>query len=122
MNAFVQVSIYLILLLLLAWPLGLYMARIYRAESTWLSRPFRPLERLFYRLAGVDERQEMTWQQYALALLLFNAAGFLAVYLLLRLQAWLPLNPDGMGSVAAATGLQHGRFLCLQHQLAVLQR
>jgi potassium-transporting ATPase potassium-binding subunit len=86
---------------LAAWVL--YMARIYRAESTWLSRPFRPLEHLFYRLAGVDERQEMTWQQYALALLLFNAAGFLAVYLLLRLQAWLPLNPDGMGSVTAAT-------------------
>jgi K+-transporting ATPase ATPase A chain len=102
MNAFVQVSIYLILLLLLAWPLGLYMARVYQAESTWLSRPFRPLERFFYRLAGIDEQAEMTWRQYALALLLFNVAGLLVVYLLLRLQAWLPLNPDGMGTVSAA--------------------
>ena len=102
MNALTQISIYLIILLLLAWPLGLYMARIYQKEQTRLARPFRSLERLLYRLAGVDERQEMTWQQYALALLLFNAAGFLVVYLLLRLQAWLPLNPDGQPFVSPA--------------------
>ncbi len=102
MNALIQSSIYLVLLLLLAWPLGKAMARIYRGEQGWLTRPFRPLERLFYRLAGVDERQEMTWKQYALALLLFNATGLLAVYLLLRMQAWLPLNPDGLTAVAPA--------------------
>ncbi|MGB4870809.1 MAG: potassium-transporting ATPase subunit KdpA, partial [Candidatus Promineifilaceae bacterium] len=102
MNALTQISIYLIILLLLAWPLGLYMARIYQKEQTRLARPFRSLERLLYRLAGVDERQEMTWQQYALALLLFNAAGFLVVYLLLRLQAWLPLNPDGQPFISPA--------------------
>ncbi|MBK7920357.1 MAG: potassium-transporting ATPase subunit KdpA [Chloroflexi bacterium] len=102
MNALTQISIYLIILLLLAWPLGLYMARIYQKEQTRLARPFRSLECLLYRLAGVDERQEMTWQQYALALLLFNAAGFLVVYLLLRLQAWLPLNPDGQPFVSPA--------------------
>ncbi|MFZ1755123.1 MAG: potassium-transporting ATPase subunit KdpA [Caldilineaceae bacterium] len=102
MNALLQISTYLILLLLLAWPLGRYMARIYRGESTWLSRLLGSLERLFYRLASVDERQEMTWQQYALALLFFNAASFLSVYLLLRLQAWLPLNPDGMTTVSPA--------------------
>ncbi|MBK8902127.1 MAG: potassium-transporting ATPase subunit KdpA [Anaerolineaceae bacterium] len=100
MNALMQISIYLVLLLLLAWPLGVAMARIYQGEQLWLLRPFRPLERLFYRLAGIDENQEMTWQQYALALLLFNAAGFLVVYLLLRWQAWLPLNPDGLTAVS----------------------
>jgi K+-transporting ATPase ATPase A chain len=100
MNALMQISIYLALLLLLAWPLGVAMARIYQGEQPWLVRPLRSLERLFYRLAGVDEGQEMTWQQYTLALLLFNAAGFLAVYLLLRLQAWLPLNPDGQTAVS----------------------
>lgn len=99
-NALIQISIYLALLLLLAWPLGIYMARIYEGRLPRLARPFHFLERLFYRLAGVDEDQEMTWQQYALALLLFNAAGFLLVYLLLRLQAWLPLNPDGMTAVS----------------------
>ncbi|MCC6605449.1 MAG: potassium-transporting ATPase subunit KdpA [Anaerolineae bacterium] len=99
MNALMQISIYLVLLLLLAWPLGGLMARIYQGELPHWLRPLRPLERLFYRLAGVDENQEMTWQQYALALLLFNAAGLLAVYLLLRWQAWLPLNPDRLTAV-----------------------
>ena len=99
MNALMQISIYLVLLLLLAWPLGVVMARIYQGELPRWLRPLRPLEHLFYRLAGVDENQEMTWQQYALALLLFNAAGLLAVYLLLRWQAWLPLNPDGLTAV-----------------------
>jgi K+-transporting ATPase ATPase A chain len=100
MNTFMQLSIYLALLLLLAWPLGVYMAGIYQGKLSWPARPFHPLERLFYRLAGVDEDQEMTWQQYALTLLLFNAAGFLVLYLLLRLQAWLPLNPDGQTAVS----------------------
>ena len=102
MNALIQMSIYLVLLLLLAWPLGIYMARIYQGKLPWPARPLRPLERLFYRLAGVDEEQEMTWHQYALALLLFNAAGFLVLYLLLRLQAWLPLNPDEQTAVSPA--------------------
>ncbi len=102
MNALMQISLYLLLLLLLAWPLGGVMARIYQGELPRWLRPLRSLERLFYRLAGVDEGQEMTWQQYALALLLFNAAGFLVVYGLLRLQAWLPLNPDGLTAVSPA--------------------
>ena len=105
MNALIQMSIYLVLLLLLAWPLGIYMARIYQGKLPWPARPFHPLERLFYRLAGVDEEQEMTWQQYALTLLLFNAMGFLVLYLLLRLQAWLPLNPDGQTAVPPALAL-----------------
>lgn len=105
MNALMQISIYLVLLLLLAWPLGLVMARIYQGNLPRLLRPFRPLERLFYRLAGIDENQEMTWQQYAIALLLFNAAGLLVVYLLLRLQGWLPLNPDGQTAVSPELAL-----------------
>ncbi|MFZ1397173.1 MAG: potassium-transporting ATPase subunit KdpA, partial [Candidatus Promineifilaceae bacterium] len=94
-----------VLLLLLAWPLGVTMARIYQGNVPGWLRPFRSLERLFYRLAGVEEKQEMTWQQYALALLLFNAAGFLVVYGLLRLQAWLPLNPDGLTAVSPELAL-----------------
>lgn len=102
MNALMQSATYVIVLLLLAWPLGVYMARVYGGESTWLSRLLRPLERLTYRLAGVREEDEMTWQQYALAVLLFNAAGLLAVYLLQRAQAWLPLNPDRLAAVNPA--------------------
>src|SRR5690606_12065869 len=103
--ALLQLSLYLVLLLLLAWPLGVAMARIYQGDLPRWLRPFHPLERLFYRLAGVDEEQEMTWQQYAIALLLFNAAGLLVVYLLLRLQAWLPLNPDGLTAVSPELAL-----------------
>ncbi len=105
MNAVIYVSIYLALLLLLAWPVGIYMARIYEGNLPRAARPFRSVERLFYRLAGVDAGQEMTWQQYALALLLFNAAGLLTVYFLLRSQAWLPLNPDGMAAVSPTLAL-----------------
>lgn len=99
------IIIYLGLLLLLAWPLGVYMARIYQGLLPGPARFLRPLERFFYRLAGVDADQEMTWQQYALALLVFNAAGWLVVYGLLRLQAWLPLNPDAQPAVPAGLAL-----------------
>jgi potassium-transporting ATPase potassium-binding subunit len=102
MNTLLQISLYLAVLLLLAWPLGRYMARVYQGQAGRLTRLGRPLERLFYRLAGVDEAQEMAWPQYALALLLFNAAGLLVVYLLQRLQAWLPLNPDNQAAVPPA--------------------
>ena len=60
----------------------------------------RPIERGLYRIAGVDETREQTWITYTLAMLLFNAAGFLLVYAILRLQAFLPLNPAGMSAVA----------------------
>ena len=76
------------------------MARLYQGERTFLTRLLAPLERLIYRLLGVDPQEEMSWKTYAVALLLFNLAGFLFLYLLLRLQHSLPLNPLGLGSVA----------------------
>ena len=82
------------MLLLLVKPLGTYMARVYQGEHTLLAPVIRPLERGIYRLSGVDPEQEMGWQSYAIALLVFNALGLLAVYLLLRVQSWLPLNPQ----------------------------
>ncbi|MCB8945522.1 MAG: potassium-transporting ATPase subunit KdpA [Ardenticatenaceae bacterium] len=100
MTQYLQIPLYLILLLLLAWPLGRYMARVYQGQTVWWTRPFRPLEHLFYRLAGIDASSEMRWQSYALALLLFNAIGFFFVYLLQRVQGWLALNPDSMTAVS----------------------
>jgi len=105
MNAIIQISLYLILLMLLARPLGIYMAGVYQGKVGRLTRPLRRLERLCYRLAGVDESREMGWRQYALTLLLFNAAGLLVVYVLMRAQAWLPLNPDGQAAVTPALAL-----------------
>ncbi len=99
-NGWLQLAFYLAVLTAVAVPLGLYMARIYAGEAAFLNRIGAPLERLLYRLAGVDPAKEMRWTQYAIAMLLFSAVGLVAVYALQRLQAFLPLNPAGLGAVS----------------------
>ncbi len=94
-----QVLLYLVLLLLLVKPLGAYMARVYQGEHTLLDPVVQPVERLAYRLAGVRPGDEMDWKTYAVALLLFNVLGLVMVYVLQRLQGLLPLNPQGFGAV-----------------------
>ena len=95
-----QVLLYFAVLTAAAWPLGGFMARIYRGERTWLSPLLGPVERLLYRLAGIRADDDMDWKRYALALLAFNLLGALAVYALQRLQGLLPLNPQGLGAVS----------------------
>ncbi|HLK70368.1 MAG TPA: potassium-transporting ATPase subunit KdpA, partial [Steroidobacteraceae bacterium] len=75
-------------------PLGLYMANVFEGRQIRALRAGAPLERWAYRLCGVDAQREMSWQQYTIGLLVFNAVGALAVYALQRLQPWLPLNPQ----------------------------
>ena len=99
-NGIFQIVFYLALLALLVKPLGAYMARVYQGERTWLDPVLRPVERLVYRLAGVDPAQEMGWKAYTLSMLGFSLAGVIFLYLLQRLQGWLPLNPQGFGAVA----------------------
>ena len=99
-NLLVQCGIYLAALLLLAWPLGLFMARVYQGERTFLHPVLGWLERLTYRVSGIDPAHEMRWTQYAVAVLLFNLVGFFAVYSLQRFQAFLPLNPSAMAAVS----------------------
>jgi potassium-transporting ATPase potassium-binding subunit len=101
MNMFgwLQFAVYILVLLALVKPLGLYMARVYQGEWTFLSPIFAPVERLFYRLAGVKPEDEMDWKIYTGTLLLFNLVGLLFLYMLLRLQHVLPLNPMGLKSV-----------------------
>ena len=89
----------LALTFLLALPLGLYAARVFAGERVWTSPLLAPLERAVYRLAGVDPADEMDWKKYATSLLLFNFAGFLFLYLILRLQPLLPLDPLHLGAV-----------------------
>ncbi|MCC7145246.1 MAG: potassium-transporting ATPase subunit KdpA [Phycisphaeraceae bacterium] len=98
-NGVIQVGLYLGALLLLAKPLGAYMARVYQGQSVGLDRVLGGVERLIYRLSGVRADGEMTWTSYAAAMLLFNLAGLLAVYGLQRFQGGLPLNPAGLGAV-----------------------
>jgi K+-transporting ATPase ATPase A chain len=102
MNIFswLQLIFYMVVLIALAKPIGLYMTRIYQGEKTFLDPVFRPVEKLIYRLSGVQPDQEMNWKVYALTMMLFNGLGLLAVYAFQRLQGFLPLNPQGLGAVS----------------------
>ena len=97
--ALTQLLLYFIVLTALAWPLGAFMARVYRSEPTFISRVLGPVERLLYRLSGVEAEDDMGWRRYAVAVLLFNLLGALVVYALQRLQGYLPLNPQEFGAV-----------------------
>jgi K+-transporting ATPase ATPase A chain len=98
LNGFFQVLIYVVVLLACARPLGAYMARVYLGESA-VNRWFGPIEDILYRLCRIDPKQEMRWTDYAVAMLIFNLLGGLMVYGLQRLQAYLPLNPQGLANV-----------------------
>jgi K+-transporting ATPase ATPase A chain len=98
-NAYLQMGLYFCVLMLLAKPLGVYMARVYEGRSSGLNRALGPVERLFYRICGINPDEEMSWKKYAGAVLLFSAAGFLFLYLLQRLQGMLPLNPQKFAGV-----------------------
>ena len=99
-QGFIQLGLYLAVLVLLAKPLGLYMTAVYEGRRTFLSPVFRGAEKAIYRIAGVDEQRESDWKRYVLALLLLNFIGFVVVYLLQRLQGVLPLNPQEFGAVS----------------------
>ena len=77
----------------LAWPVGIYLARIFQGERTWFDPVLKPVETLFYRAAGVDVQKSQGWLSYTASLLAFNAAGFFLLYLILRVQGLLPINP-----------------------------
>ncbi len=89
-----------VLVLAIGYPLGLYMARVFAGERTWLTPVMAPVERVVYRLAGVDPSLEMRWTAYAASLLLFNFACFTILYLLLRMQGVLPLNPTAAAGMS----------------------
>ncbi len=98
-NGYFQLALYLVALLGLAWPLGLYMAGVYRGEPPPWMHWLKPVERVLYRASGVRPDDDMPWTRYAFALLAFNLLGFLAVYALQRLQVSLPLNPQDLANV-----------------------
>jgi K+-transporting ATPase ATPase A chain len=79
----------------LAWPLGMYLARVWRRESTWLDPVLRPVEGVLYKMFGVDPKKDQNWLAYAMSMLAFSAASFVVLYLILRFQNLLPFNPQG---------------------------
>jgi K+-transporting ATPase ATPase A chain len=101
-NVILQLSIFMIVLLLLVKPLGLYMASVFEKKSCILDPVLGPVERFFYKCCGIDAAQEMNWQHYLFALLVFNFMSFLFLFVILLTQAWLPLNPQHLGNVPLA--------------------
>lgn len=94
-NGTLQILLYCAIIFALTKPMGVYMTRVLQGEKTLLSPLLRPLERLCYRLFGVDEARDMPWTVYTFAVLMFSLMGLLVTYLLLRLQGVLPFNPQG---------------------------
>jgi K+-transporting ATPase ATPase A chain len=99
-NAVIQIGLFLALVTALSVPLGLYMARVFTSQPTFMDPVMRPLERLIYRLCGVHPGNEQTWVEYAIAMLLFSSVGMILLYAIQRLQLLLPLNPQAMSAVA----------------------
>src|SRR4030081_3604839 len=99
LNGWLQILAFLAFILAATMPLGRFMARVFTREKTWLDPVLRPIERLIYRSTGVDETREMRWTEYAVAMLLFSLVSMVVLYLILRVQQWLPWNPQGFAAV-----------------------
>ena len=100
-NGWLQILVFLGLILAATKPMGWYMARVFEREKTFLDPVLRPVERLLYRLTLVDENHEMRWTEYAVAMLLFSGVSMLALYLIERAQALLPWNPQKFAGVGS---------------------
>jgi len=98
-NGIAQILVFFALIAAAAVPLGTFMARVFNGERTFLSPVFAPVERVIYALCGVEETREQSWVTYTVAMLLFNLVCFVTLYGLLRLQSFLPFNPQGMSAV-----------------------
>jgi K+-transporting ATPase ATPase A chain len=99
-NGWAQILLFLALIFAVTKPLGIFMTRVFNRERTLLDPVVRPIERLLYRLTGVDENHEMRWTEYAVSMLMFSGVSMLLLYLIERVQQWLPWNPQKFGAVA----------------------
>lgn len=104
-SGWLQIILFIVGLVLLVKPLGIYMAHVYQGERTFFSGILSPLERLIYRVSGVCPEEEMTWKEYAAALLIFSFIGVLLLFFILRLQYLLPLNPGNKAAMPSDTAM-----------------
>ena len=98
-NGWFQIGLYLVVVFLITKPIGVFMTRVFNRDKTILDPILRPIERLVYRLTGVNEKHEMRWTEYAVAMLLFSGVSMTLLYLIERTQKWLPLNPQKFPNV-----------------------
>jgi potassium-transporting ATPase potassium-binding subunit len=101
-NGWLQILFFLGLIFFATKPMGIFMARVFSREKTFMDPVLRPLERLLYRVTGVDEDHEMHWTEYAISMLLFSVVSMIVLYAIQRLQGFLPLNPQKLGAVKPA--------------------
>jgi potassium-transporting ATPase potassium-binding subunit len=101
-NGWLQIAFFLALVFLVTKPMGVFMARVFNREKTFMDPMLRPVERLLYRLTGVDENHEMRWTEYAISMVLFSVVSMILLYLMERLQGYLPFNPQKLGAVSPA--------------------
>jgi len=101
-NGWLQIGLFLVLIFMVTKPLGVFMARVFNREKTFMDPVLRPIERLLYRVTGVDENHEMRWTEYAIAMLLFSAVSMIVLYGMQRMQGFLPFNPQKLGAVSPA--------------------
>jgi K+-transporting ATPase ATPase A chain len=104
-NDYLQLGLYMAVLLLLVKPLGAYMALVFSDTPNRVTRTGAPIERAIYRVCGIQGDEDMSWTRYALVMLAFNVVGLLFVYLLQRVQQWLPLNPQDFPAVSADSAM-----------------
>ena len=121
-NGWFQIVVFLLLVLAVTKPLGVFMTRVFNRERTFLDPVLRPIERLIYKLCFVDENHEMRWTEYAFAMLLFSVVSMLVLYLMQRVQGILPLNPQKFAGVPPPLAFQYGGIVHHQYQLAELFR
>jgi K+-transporting ATPase ATPase A chain len=98
-NGWFQIFLFFALVLLVTKPVGIFMTRVFNRERTFMDPVLRPIERILYRVTGVDEEHEMRWTEYAISMLLFSLVSMIVLYLMERLQGYLPFNPQKLGAV-----------------------
>src|SRR5919197_311712 len=99
LNGWLQILFFFALILLITKPMGVFMTRVFNRERTFLDTVLRPVERLIYKLTGVDETREMRWTEYAAAMLLFSVVSMVVLYVMQRVQAYLPFNPEKLANI-----------------------
>jgi K+-transporting ATPase ATPase A chain len=108
-NGWFQIGFFLLVIFAITKPMGVFMARVFSGEKTFLDPVLRPIERLLYRLTGVDEKNEMRWTEYAISMLLFSAVSMVLLYVIQRVQSlrWLPWNPQHLAGVGTDLALNN---------------
>src|SRR5690242_20441674 len=111
-NGWFQIALFFVILLAITKPIGVFMARVFAREKTLLDPVLRPIERIIYVSCRIDDGREMDWKEYAVAMLLFSVVSMLILYLIERVQFWLPGNPQHLANVSQALAFKIGRASC----------